>query len=150
MSAGRVFALFTALALLLAACRDSEPRSSASPEPDASPTRGASRESPEETETTPEESPAAPTGLASPQLAAQHLHDSWQAGDRQAALRYASKPAVDELFESPYFPVDFVGCDAEAGGFACFYETEGEGIRMGVTGSEAAGYKVAEAAFISS
>ena len=88
-------------------------------------------------------------GAASPELAARSLYDAWQAGDRPKALQFSTQRAVDQVFNRPFFALDFAGCDAEGSGFACSYETESEELKMSITGSADTGYTVAEATFIS-
>jgi hypothetical protein len=134
--------LVVALAVtVLAACQGETPE----PRPSPSPTI----ESP-----TPTSSPTAspiPTvaaGAPSPEVAARTLYDGWQAGDRTKASQFATQAAVDVVFARPAFALDFAGCDAEASGFACSFETDTEELKMTLSGNATSGFRVESAAFI--
>jgi hypothetical protein len=85
--------------------------------------------------------------ISKPALAASHLFDAWQAGDRQRALQAASPTAVRALFAiSPSPRPHFSDCRSRKLGFDCIYSyPDANGvffIDMRVEGGASAGYRV--------
>jgi hypothetical protein len=96
----------------------------------------------------PTHTPPAPTPrISDPVLAARHLFDAWQAGDRQRALQAASPAAVRTLLAiAPSPQPRFSGCRSRSFGFDCVYAyPDANGvffIDMRVEGGASAGYRV--------
>jgi hypothetical protein len=91
--------------------------------------------------------PAPIPRFSEPALAARHLFDAWQAGDRQRALQAASPTAVRSLFAISATPRPrFTECRSRSLGFDCFYSyPDADGvyfIGMRVQGGASAGYRV--------
>jgi hypothetical protein len=142
--AGRSFAqkagLLLVVALMAAGCSQNPAleESPSAPEPTASPTAAATTASPDAT--------GDPQKLTSPEEAAQHLFDSWKAGNKTEALKYADQAAVDEVFSRPYTGPDpeFMGCDHEVDHYFCRFRYEGGSTTYRVDGGNSAGYIVTE------
>jgi hypothetical protein len=88
-----------------------------------------------------------PNSAASPELAARTLYEAWEGGDRTKARTVATDTAVDKLFKTSFFSLDFAGCDANGERFACNYTQETERITMTVGGSSSAGFVVEDVSF---
>ncbi len=90
--------------------------------------------------------PAPTPRIADPALAARHLFDAWQAGDRQRALQAATPTAVRTLFAfAPTQGLRFTGCRFLSLGYDCGYLSADVGlyyIDMRVQGGASAGYRV--------
>ena len=114
------------------------PSESASATPSAAPSAVATSSSPAATSN--------PQKLTSPEEAARHLFDSWKAGNRAEALKFADQDAVDEVFSRPYTGPDpeFMGCDHEVDHYFCRYRYEGGSTTYRVDGGISAGYQVTE------
>jgi hypothetical protein len=90
---------------------------------------------------------AAPLRITDPAVAARHLFDAWQAGDRRRALQAATPPAVHDLFAiRPSSPPRFAGCRSQLPRFRCHYWIpSADGVfyvDMLVEGGASAGYRV--------
>jgi hypothetical protein len=142
--AGRSFAqkagLLLVVALMTAGCSQNPAleESPSAPAPTASPTAAVTTASPDAT--------GEPQKLTSPEEAAQHLFDSWKAGNKTEALKYADQAAVDEVFSRPYTGPDpeFMGCDHEVDHYFCRFRYEGGSTTYRVDGGNSAGYIVTE------
>jgi putative peptidoglycan binding protein len=90
--------------------------------------------------------------LASPDLAADHLHDAWGADDRVTALRNATQAAVDLLLRGSRGTLNFAGCSPDPvlgpGHFVCTYLFEGGAVNLDTRGSSTDGFYVEAASFI--
>jgi hypothetical protein len=91
--------------------------------------------------------PAPTPRISDPALAATHLFDAWQAGDRRRALQAASPTAVRALLAIPPSPRPrFTGCRSRSLGYDCVYSyPNADGvffIDMRVEGGASAGYRV--------
>jgi hypothetical protein len=91
--------------------------------------------------------PAGPPRISDPALAARHLFDAWQAGDRGLALQAASSGAVRALFAIEPSPRPrFGGCHFRSLGFDCTYGYAHDNgiwyLTMRVEGGASAGYRV--------
>lgn len=84
-------------------------------------------------------------GTVAAAKAANALYAAWKAGDRTAAAKVAKKPAIDALFAKK-FSVEqkFYGCGYEPSSYPCVYTYKGGATIYRVTGSAAAGYRVAK------
>ncbi len=85
-------------------------------------------------------------GLDTPDAASQNLWDSWRDNDRSRALLFASRGAVDTLFETGWQPdARNVGCGTSVGVNRCVYTfTEGTqlvGRLVIIDGTDATGYR---------
>jgi len=82
--------------------------------------------------------------FVSPELAARRLYGAWQKGSRRAALKVATKGAVNTLFANrwkDWGPMKFKGCERNDGGtIICRYIGRGSGVlEMGVEGGASLG-----------
>jgi hypothetical protein len=89
----------------------------------------------------------APQRISDPVVAARWLYDSWRAGDRRRALRFASSTAVDALFAvSPSRSLRYSHCNLRLAGFDCVFvfatPTPSPDAVMRVEGGASAGYRV--------
>jgi hypothetical protein len=111
-----------------------------------SPPTGPSDDGP--TQPTPQPPPTSPP-ISDPALAARQVFETWQAGDRQRALRAATPSAVRTLFAfAPTPKLRFTGCRLLGLGYDCFYSSADVGLwylDMRVEGGAAAGYRVVSA-----
>lgn len=133
------------VALMAAACAqdpalEGSPPAPASPSESASasPTASASAASPAEA--------GDPQKMTSPEESARHLYESWKAGDKTEALKFAEQAAVDNVFSRPYTGPDpeFMGCDHEVDHYFCRFRYEGGSTTYRVDGGNSAGYVVTE------
>ena len=92
-----------------------------------------------------------PTGAESPNVAAKGLYAAWQSDDRAKAERFATKPAIKELFAEGGGGMEFAGpCTKGKGGkgFTCAFRYEGGSLSMDVEGNAAKGFLVADVKFV--
>ena len=60
--------------------------------------------------------------VPNPKMAAQNLYKAWRTKNRKAALKVASKDAVNKLLSVRWRVMTFKGCkNMEEGGFECIY-----------------------------
>jgi len=87
---------------------------------------------------------------SNPEAAARGLYSAWKRHNRPAALRVASRSAVNKVFKTRWTGPDweFNGCERRGSGYDCFYRYEGGGVNMRVTGGPRAGYRVQTVGFI--
>lgn len=139
--------LIAAVAVTFVACRSKAPassRPSASPSPSATVSPSAS---PSDLASPSPAVSRLPNSAASPELAARTLYEAWQANDRTKARTVATDAAIDKLFKTAFFALDFAGCDANGERFACNYTQETERVTMIVGGSSSTGFVVEDVAF---
>ena len=82
--------------------------------------------------------------FVSPELAAQRLYGAWRQGNRRAALKVATRGAVNTLFSNrwrDWGPMKFKGCERNDGGtIICRYVGRKSGVlEMGVEGGASVG-----------
>jgi hypothetical protein len=88
-----------------------------------------------------------PQRISEPVAAARWLYDSWRAGDRRRALRFASSTAVDAMFAvSPSRSLRYSHCTYRLAGYDCIFAfatpTPSPDAVMRVEGGASAGYRV--------
>ena len=84
-------------------------------------------------------------------VASQRLYAAWRGRDRPAALRVASKEAVDKLWGVRWHPMRSRGCQRIDEGFQCVYQDPKLDLRVAFTveGGVSAGYGVTTVSFSS-
>ena len=84
-------------------------------------------------------------------IAAQRLYQAWRSHDRAAALRVASKEAVDKLLSVRWHAMRSKRCQRSDEGFQCVYEDPKLGLRVAfnIDGGVSAGYGVTSVSFSS-
>ena len=94
---------------------------------------------------------AQPGKITDYKVAAQRLYQAWRANDRPAALRVASKAAVDKLLSVTWRAMRSKGCQRADEGFQCVYEDPKLDVRVAFTidGGASAGYGVTAVSFSS-
>jgi hypothetical protein len=88
-----------------------------------------------------------PQRISDPVAAARWLYDSWRAGDRRRALRFAGSTAVDAMFAvSPSRSLRYSHCNYRLAGYDCIFAfatpTPSPDAVMRVEGGASAGYRV--------
>jgi len=98
----------------------------------------------------PEIQPTPSEGTTDAERTAQKLYQAWKAGDRAAALKTASQPAITSLFtHSATLPnLQFRVCENRDTGFDCFYSFEGGGMKMQLEKGGSTGYRVESVNFV--
>lgn len=85
---------------------------------------------------------AAPAKFVSPEAAAKSLYNAWRKGSRRAALKVATRSAVNTLFGNSwktFGPMKFKGCESNNGTFVCRYFKGSGVLEMYVEGGASLG-----------
>lgn len=88
-----------------------------------------------------------------PETAAARLYEAWHLKQRPAALRVATRKAVDKLFGVRWRAMKFEGCqNKDEGGFQCVYRDTKLDLSVAMEvdgGASAGGYSVTSVSFSS-
>ena len=92
---------------------------------------------------------AQPGKITDYRVAAQRLYQAWRTHNRVAALRVASREAVDKLLSVRWRAMRSKGCQRRGEGFQCVYEDRTLDLRVAfvIEGGVSAGYAVTSVSF---